>query len=277
MTSCASALRFITEHWRTQPEVEAIAHAAGVTPDELHHLFRRWAGLTPMAFLQALTIDHARALLRDSASVLDAAYEVGLSGPGRLHDLFVAHEAMSPGEWKTGGEGLTMNFGFHPSPFGTALVVATERGLAGLGFADPGEEKAALDDMQRRWPRAQLVENSARTAPLARRIFDPGAVAQGSAAARGDDRHRFRGARVGDAARHSDGPRLDLFRHREETRQAKGGARGRRGGRQESDLVRGAVSPRARQERRHHRLSLGPDAQARHARLGSGTDGGGVG
>ena len=81
---------------------------AGVTPDELHHLFRRWAGLTPKAFLQALTLDHARALLRDSASVLDAAYEVGLSGPGRLHDLFVTHEAMSPGEWKTGGEGLTM-------------------------------------------------------------------------------------------------------------------------------------------------------------------------
>src|SRR5262245_60623280 len=89
------AIAFISEHWRIQPEVEAIAHAAGVTPDELHHLFRRWAGLTPMAFLQALTIDHARSLLRDSASVLDAAYEVGLSGPGRLHDLFVAHEAMS--------------------------------------------------------------------------------------------------------------------------------------------------------------------------------------
>jgi AraC family transcriptional regulator of adaptative response/methylated-DNA-[protein]-cysteine methyltransferase len=167
------ALRFLTEEWRTQPQVEAVAHAVGVTPDELHHLFRRWAGLTPMAFLQALTIDHARSLLRDSASVLDASYEVGLSGPGRLHDLFVAHEAMSPGEWKTGGDGLNMHFGFHPSPFGTALVVATERGLAGLGFADTGEEEAALADMQRRWPRARLLENSAATAPLARRIFDP--------------------------------------------------------------------------------------------------------
>src|SRR5262245_23873275 len=154
-----SALKYITERWRSQPQIEAIAHACGVTPDELHHLFRRWAGLTPMAFLQALTIDHARALLRESASVLDASYEVGLSGPGRLHDLFVTHEAMSPGEWKTGGEGLTMSFGFHPSQFGTALVVATERGLAGLGFADPGEEKAALADMQARWPRARLVEN----------------------------------------------------------------------------------------------------------------------
>jgi AraC family transcriptional regulator of adaptative response/methylated-DNA-[protein]-cysteine methyltransferase len=166
------ALRFITEKWRDQPEIEAIAHACGVTPDELHHLFRRWAGLTPKAFLQAITIDHARSLLRDSASVLDAAYEVGLSGPGRLHDLFVTHEAMSPGEWKTGGEGLTMHYGFHESPFGKAIVVATERGLAGLGFADPGEEKTAIDDMQRRWPRARLEEDATRTAPIARRIFD---------------------------------------------------------------------------------------------------------
>ena len=100
--------------------------------------------------------------------MLDATYEVGLSGPGRLHDLFVTHEAMSPGEWKTGGEGLTIRYGFHPSPFGTALVMATERGLAGLAFADPGEEKAALADMRRRWPKAKYVEDIARTAPLAR-------------------------------------------------------------------------------------------------------------
>src|SRR5882724_11099230 len=99
------AVAFISERWRAQPDVEAIAHACGVTPDELHHLFRRWAGLTPKEFVAALTLDHARKLLRDSASVLDAAYEVGLSGPGRLHDLFVTHEAMSPGEWKAGGEG----------------------------------------------------------------------------------------------------------------------------------------------------------------------------
>src|SRR6202142_747902 len=167
------AVAFISELWRAQPEVEAIAHACGVTPDELHHLFRRWAGLTPKAFVAALTLDHARRLLRDSASVLDAAYEVGLSGPGRLHDLFVTHEAMSPGEWKAGGEGLTLAYGFHPSPFGIALVIATERGLAGLAFADPGEEAAALDDMRRRWPQALLREDSARTAPLAGRIFDP--------------------------------------------------------------------------------------------------------
>ncbi len=167
------AIAYISEHWRAQPEVETIAHAAGVTPDELHHLFRRWAGLTPKAFLQALTIDHARSLLRDSASVLDAAYEVGLSGPGRLHDLFVTHEAMSPGEWKTGGEGVIMRYGFHASPFGQALVIASERGLAGLAFADRGQERAALADMQQRWPRARYDEDGAGTAQLARRIFQP--------------------------------------------------------------------------------------------------------
>jgi AraC family transcriptional regulator of adaptative response/methylated-DNA-[protein]-cysteine methyltransferase len=167
------AIGHIRGHWREQPEIEAIAEAASVTPTELHHLFRRWAGLTPKAFLQALTLDGARQLLRDSASVLDATYEVGLSGPGRLHDLFVTHEAMSPGEWKSGGEGLTVSFGFHPSPFGSALVMATERGLAGLAFADPGEERAALADMKGRWPRAAYVEDSARTTAIARRIFDP--------------------------------------------------------------------------------------------------------
>src|ERR1700691_3453799 len=167
------AIGHIRDHWREQPEIDSIAEAAGVTPTELHHLFRRWAGLTPKAFLQALTLDGARQLLRDSASVLDATYEVSLSGPGRLHDLFVTHEAMSPGEWKSGGEGLTVHFGFHASPFGQALVMATERGLAGLAFADSGEERAALADMKGRWPRASYVEDSARTAALAQRIFDP--------------------------------------------------------------------------------------------------------
>jgi AraC family transcriptional regulator, regulatory protein of adaptative response / methylated-DNA-[protein]-cysteine methyltransferase len=167
------AIGHIREHWREQPEIDAIAEAAGVTPTELHHLFRRWAGLTPKAFLQALTLDGARRLLRDSASVLDATYEVGLSGPGRLHDLFVTHEAMSPGEWKSGGEGLTIKFGFHPSPFGKALIMATDRGLAGVAFADPGEEEAALADMRGRWPKATYVADETRTAPIARRIFDP--------------------------------------------------------------------------------------------------------
>jgi AraC family transcriptional regulator, regulatory protein of adaptative response / methylated-DNA-[protein]-cysteine methyltransferase len=171
--SVRRAIAFISENWRAQPTIEAIADAASVTPDELHHLFRRWAGLTPKAFMQALTLDHAKALLRDSASVLDAALDSGLSGPGRLHDLFVTHEAMSPGEWKTGAAGITLTYGFHASPFGTAIVIASGRGLAGLAFADPGEEQTAFADMRRRWPRASFVEDQAATAALAQRIFDP--------------------------------------------------------------------------------------------------------
>src|SRR5262245_53967757 len=167
------AIAHIRGNWRAQPEVEEIAEAAGVSAPDLHHLFRRWAGLTPKAFLQALTLDHARHLLRDSASVLDATYEVGLSGPGRLHDLFVTHEAMSPGEWKAGGEGLTITYGFHPSPFGTALVLATERGLCGMAFADAGDETSAFKDMSSRWPKATYAEDASRTGPLAQRIFDP--------------------------------------------------------------------------------------------------------
>src|SRR5687768_3220066 len=171
--SVRPAIAFISENWRSQPEIEAVADAASVTPDELHHLFRRWAGLTPKAFMQALTLDHAKNLLRDSASVLDAALDSGLSGPGRLHDLFVTHEAMSPGEWKAGGAGMTLSYGFHPSPFGTAIVIASGRGLAGLAFADPGDEHSALADMQRRWPLATYVEDHAGTASIAQRIFDP--------------------------------------------------------------------------------------------------------
>jgi AraC family transcriptional regulator of adaptative response/methylated-DNA-[protein]-cysteine methyltransferase len=167
------AIAHIRGNWRTQPEIETVAAAAGVTPTELHHLFRRWCGLSPKAFLQALTLNSARELLRSSASVLETSYEVGLSGPGRLHDLFVTHEAMSPGEWKAGGEGLTISYGFHPCPFGTALVMTTPRGLAGLALADAGKERTALKDMRSRWKNARYIEDAAATAPVAARIFDP--------------------------------------------------------------------------------------------------------
>ena len=171
--SVRRAIGFISEHWRSQPTIEAMADAASVTPDELHHLFRRWAGITPKGFMQALTLDHAKGLLRGSASVLDAALDSGLSGPGRLHDLFITHEAMSPGEWKNGGAGMTLHYGFHPSPFGMAIVMTTPRGLAGLAFADPGEEQSALADMTSRRPNATYVEDYLGTAPIAQRIFDP--------------------------------------------------------------------------------------------------------
>jgi AraC family transcriptional regulator of adaptative response/methylated-DNA-[protein]-cysteine methyltransferase len=167
------AIEFISARWRDQPSLERIAAHVGLNPMALQRLFTRWAGLTPKGFLQAVTLDHARALLDRSASVLDASFETGLSGPGRLHDLFVTHEAMTPGAYKARGEGVVMRWGFHPSPFGSALVIVTDRGLAGLAFADAGREAATLVDMRARWPRAAYVEDSRATAAYARRIFDP--------------------------------------------------------------------------------------------------------
>jgi AraC family transcriptional regulator of adaptative response/methylated-DNA-[protein]-cysteine methyltransferase len=167
------ALAFITESWREQPSLETIAGEAGLSPHHLQRVFTRWAGLSPKAFLQAVTLDHARGLLRDSASILDATYELGLSGPGRLHDLFVTHEGMSPGLYKAKGKGLTIRYGFHASPFGMALVMIAGQGLAGLAFADEGEERAALADMTGRWPEAEFVEDFDATLGFAERIFKP--------------------------------------------------------------------------------------------------------
>jgi AraC family transcriptional regulator of adaptative response/methylated-DNA-[protein]-cysteine methyltransferase len=166
------AIAFVSENFRDQPEVDAVAHAAGTDARALTELFRRWCGLTPKDFLAAVTLDHARRILREAPNVLDASYELGLSGAGRLHDLFVVHEAMSPGQWKSGGSGLNIIYGFHSSPFGTALVMATERGMCGLAFADAGEEAAALEDMLSRWPNARFTQDMTQTAPVARRIFD---------------------------------------------------------------------------------------------------------
>ena len=166
------AIAFISEARTRQPSAEAIAAAVGLSPVQLSRLFQRFAGITPKQFLAAITLDAAKRLLDERASLLDAAYEVGLSGPGRLHDLFVTHEAMAPGAWKARGAGLTMRWGFHPSPFGVAVLVTTDHGLAGLAFADPGEEQAALADLTERWPAASVIEDAAATAPYARRVFE---------------------------------------------------------------------------------------------------------
>ncbi len=163
----------ISLDYRDQPSLETLAAEVGETPTGLQKLFTRWAGLSPKAFLQAVTLDHARKLLDEGMPLLETSYEVGMSGPGRLHDLFVTHEAMSPGDYKTRGEGLTIRYGFHISPFGVALIMVTDRGLAGLSFNDAGSERAAFADMSGRWPNASYVEDMAATAPYAARIFDP--------------------------------------------------------------------------------------------------------
>ena len=163
----------ISLDYRDQPSLETLAAEVGETPTGLQKLFTRWAGLSPKGFLQAVTLDHARRLLDEGMPLLEASYEVGMSGPGRLHDLFVTHEAMSPGDYKSRGEGLTIRYGFHISPFGVALAMVTDRGLCGLAFNDAGNERAAFEDMSRRWPNARYVEDMSATAPYAARIFDP--------------------------------------------------------------------------------------------------------
>ncbi|HTO32209.1 MAG TPA: bifunctional helix-turn-helix domain-containing protein/methylated-DNA--[protein]-cysteine S-methyltransferase [Pararhizobium sp.] len=166
-------VELLTETYRDQPSLESIAGELGQSPTQLQKTFTRWAGLSPKAFLQAVTLDHAKRLLRqEELPLLETSYELGLSGPSRLHDLFVTHEAMSPGEWKLRGGGLTIRYAFHPCPFGVALVMVTDRGLAGLAFNDAGAEKASFEDMASRWPNAEFIEDSAATAGYAARIFD---------------------------------------------------------------------------------------------------------
>jgi AraC family transcriptional regulator of adaptative response/methylated-DNA-[protein]-cysteine methyltransferase len=168
------AIEYLTESWLDQPSLEALAAHLDISPAHCQRLFKRWCGLSPKEFVQAITVDHARELLTGSASVLDAAHEVGLSGSSRLHDLFVDHEAMTPGDYKRRGDGLHIDYGFHPSPFGLALIMATPRGVAGLAFADGEEERdTALADMTRRWPSATFSEDAAKTAKHARQIFQP--------------------------------------------------------------------------------------------------------
>ena len=163
-------IEFISAHRREQPSNEEIVDRLGLSRSHFEHVFKRWAGLAPKAFLEAISIERARELLRGSASALDAAHEVGLSGSSRQHDLFVAHERLRRGDDRR--DGLILAYGFHPSPFGEAIVVAAPRGMAGLGFVD-GDRKKALADMARRWPSARLVEDDRATAPYASRAFDP--------------------------------------------------------------------------------------------------------
>ena len=167
----AEAISFVEEHQQAQPRLEDVADAMGLSPYHAQRIFSRWAGVSPKRLLAILTHADARAALDDGAPLLDAAFDAGLSGPGRLHDLFVTVEAMTPGEVKRKGEGLKIRYGWHDTPFGAGLYMVTPRGLCGLAFADPGTEGTALEDMKARWPNAVFVKDPAATAPFAARAF----------------------------------------------------------------------------------------------------------
>jgi AraC family transcriptional regulator of adaptative response/methylated-DNA-[protein]-cysteine methyltransferase len=167
----AKAIRFIDEHFREQPSLEDVAAHAGLSEFHFNRLFRRWAGVTPKQYLAAVTGAAARDALAGKASVLDAAFAVGLSGPGRLHDLVVTLDAMTPGEMKAEGAGLTVRFGYSNTPFGEALFAVTDRGLLHLGFVDVGGESAALDALRMRAPRATFARDDDVARGLAKRVW----------------------------------------------------------------------------------------------------------
>ncbi len=166
------AVRFLSEHYLEQPKLEEAATAAALSPFHFQRLFTRYVGISPKAFVGALTLDHAKAQLLDGASVLDAALDAGLSGPSRLHDLSLKIEAMTPGQYAKGAAGVAIDYGVHDCPFGRALVMATDKGLCGLAFGDEGEDETILADMKSRWPNAHYGENAARTATMAGQIFE---------------------------------------------------------------------------------------------------------
>jgi AraC family transcriptional regulator, regulatory protein of adaptative response / methylated-DNA-[protein]-cysteine methyltransferase len=165
------ALTFIATHVDEQPELERIAAEVGVSAFHLQRLFTRWAGVSPKKFLQYLSLDRAKEALATGSGVLEAAYAGGLSGPGRLHDLFIAHEAVTPGEFKRRGEGLTISYGWAESPFGDCLIMTTPRGICGLAFTQAEGRDACFADMTARWPQARFVEDAAAVRELAPAIF----------------------------------------------------------------------------------------------------------
>ena len=167
------AILFIEQQALEQPSLEEIAAHVGLSPYHFQRLFKRWAGVSPKRFLQYLTVECAKRLLRDSASVLDTSLEVGLSGPGRLHDLFVSVDAVTPGEYKKLGKNLVIEYGFHSTPFGECLVAATQRGLCFLGFVGEDTRQTTLKSLRDTWPEATLQENPETASATIEGIFLP--------------------------------------------------------------------------------------------------------
>jgi AraC family transcriptional regulator of adaptative response/methylated-DNA-[protein]-cysteine methyltransferase len=164
------AIEYIRANARRQPELDEIAFAVGLSGYHLQRLFTRWAGISPKRFVQFLTKEHAKSLLARSENLLETAHQVGLSSLGRLHELFIVTEAVTPGEFKSRGAGLTIRYGLHPSPFGKCLIATTERGVCHLSFVQNGEGEA-LDILAADWSQAQMSEDYQITAPLVERIF----------------------------------------------------------------------------------------------------------
>lgn len=167
------AILYLERNFRDQPALKDVAESIGLSEYHFQRLFTRWVGISPKRFLQYLTKEYALRLLEQSEDILEAAYQSGLSGPGRLHDLLVNTEAVTPGEYKQRGAGLTILYGFHPTPFGECLLAVTDRGICHLAFVEEGGRPRALSELTNQWARASLVEDPRATGPLVERIFAP--------------------------------------------------------------------------------------------------------
>lgn len=158
--------------------LDELAARMGMSPAHFQRIFSQWVGVSPKRYQQYLTLDHARRLLEERFTVLDTALAAGLSGGGRLHDLFLKWEAMSPGDYALGGRGLTIRWGHFPSPFGEVLAMATDRGLCGLAFTEECGRDAAMADLRSRWPQASYAEDAPAVAPLVAGAFGPGGTSR---------------------------------------------------------------------------------------------------
>lgn len=167
----ARVIRYLDEHHVEQPDLNALAEQLGLSPFHFHRLFSSWAGVTPKDFLQCLTVQHVKQSLREGKSVLQAALDAGLSGPGRAHDLCVTLEAATPGEMKSGGVQGEIVAGFAGSPFGKCLIAESPRGICHLAFVDEGKEKAAWTELEENWPQAALRRDDSAAGRLVKKIF----------------------------------------------------------------------------------------------------------
>ena len=168
------AILFLEKNFREQPSLAEVSQSVNLSEYHFQRLFRHWAGISPKRFLQFLTAEYAKRLLEESRNVLDVTYEAGLSSPGRLHDLFINVEAMTPGEFKAKGAGLKISYGAHPSPFGTCLLATTDRGICGLAFSSQSSAANAIRNFRERWEGARFVENPKVTRPIVEQIFPRG-------------------------------------------------------------------------------------------------------
>jgi AraC family transcriptional regulator of adaptative response/methylated-DNA-[protein]-cysteine methyltransferase len=168
------AILFLEKNFRGHPDLREIAKAAHLSEYHFQRLFKRWAGISPKRFLQLLTVEYAKQVMDDSASLLDVTDKIGLSSSGRLHDLFVNIEAVTPGEFRKQGEHLKIFYGVHPSPFGDCFVAMTERGICHLAFAGRADRKKIVADLRKQWRFADISEDRAHTRPYVDRIFNSG-------------------------------------------------------------------------------------------------------